>query len=195
MIVYLHGFRSSPNSNKAKLLRAALAARGFAAQFDCPQLPVSPRAAIDLVLERTAAVAPSELALIGSSLGGFYATWIAEQLGCAAALLNPAIRPWDDLRAHTGPQPVFHSDAVIDVRPEHLDELRAFDTPRVTRPRRYFLLAASGDAVIDYRDMRAKYADCRQHVIAGSDHSLSDFGRYMDEILSFCFQQTMGARQ
>jgi predicted esterase YcpF (UPF0227 family) len=192
MILYLHGFRSSPNSTKAKLLREALAARGCAAQFDCPQLPASPRAAIELLLERAAAVPPAQLALIGSSLGGYYATWIAEHIGCAAALLNPAIRPYDDLRAHLGAQPVFNSDAVIDVRPEHLDELRAFETARLTRPQRYFLLAATGDEVIDYNGMLAKYAGCRQHVIDGSDHSITDFNVYLDEVLDFCFLQTKG---
>ena len=101
-------------------------------------------------------------------------------------MLNPAIRPYDDLRAHLGAQPVYFSDASIDMRPEFLDELLAFDTPAITRPERYFLLAATGDAVIDYRTMVAKYAGCRQHVIAGSNHEISDFPQYLDEVLRFC---------
>lgn len=85
-----------------------------------------------------------------------------------------------------GTQPVFFSDASIDVRPEFLDELLALDTPTITRPERYFLVAATGDAVIDYRTMVAKYAGCRQRVIAGSNHEISDFPQYLDEVLQFC---------
>jgi predicted esterase YcpF (UPF0227 family) len=186
VIVYLHGFRSSPASRKATLLRAALAARGCADAYRCPALPVAPEHAIRRVLDEVDGVSPAGLALIGSSLGGFYATWIAERLGCRAVLLNPAIRPYDDLRAHLGQQPVYFSDASIDFRPEYLAQLEAIDTPAITRPERYFLLAATGDAVIDWRTMVHKYRGARQRVIEGSDHELSDFGQYIDEVLAFC---------
>jgi len=186
VILYLHGFRSSPQSNKAQLIRARLAQRGRLEEYLCPQLPASPRAAAQLI-EATARVEDSgRLALIGSSLGGYYATWLAERTGCRAVLLNPAIAPYEDLRAHLGIQPVFFSDQSIDMKAEYLDELRALDTPRVTRPERYFLLAATGDEIIDWRTMLAKYAGCRQHVIQGSDHQISDFARYVDEVLDFC---------
>jgi len=186
MIIYLHGFRSSPQSLKATLIGRALAARGRFADYVCPQLPASPRSAIASALAMAQAESPARLALIGSSLGGYYATWLAEQLGCRAALLNPAITPQRDLRAHLGRQPVYFSRDVIDVQPEYLDELAAIDTPRVTRPERYLLLAATGDQVIDWRQMRDKYAGCRQRIIDGSDHPLSDFANYLDEVLAFC---------
>src|SRR4051794_21081862 len=93
MILYLHGFRSSPHSSKAQMIGARMAALGSAADYQCPQLPASPRAAIDLVLQIAAPCAPSQLTLIGSSLGGYYGTWLAEHLGCKAVLLNPAVKP------------------------------------------------------------------------------------------------------
>lgn len=186
MILYLHGFRSSPSSRKAQQIQAAFAARGRADDYLCPQLPASPRLAIDLLLAATRLEDPARLALVGSSLGGYYATWLAERIGCRAALLNPAITPYVDLKDHLGPQPVFFSDASIDMKPEYIDELKAFDTPRITRPERYYLLAATGDAVIDYRTMVAKYAGCRQRVIEGSDHQIEDFAQYLDEVLAFC---------
>ena len=130
----------------------------------------------------------SRLALIGSSLGGYYATWLAEQVGCRAVLLNPAIRPQDDLAKYLGVQPVYFSDASIDFRREYLAELEAIDTPVITRPERYLLIAATGDAVIDYRAMTRKYAGARQDVIEGSDHELSDFALYLDQVLEFCDQ-------
>lgn len=185
LIVYLHGFRSSPQSRKAQLLRAHLQQRGLADQYVCPALPASPRAASKLALDAARAKPPDRVALIGSSLGGYYATWVAEKLGCRAVLLNPAIDPARDLQAHIGRQPVFFSDDEIDFRPEYIDELRQLDA-RITQPERYFLIAATGDAVIDYRTMVAKYQGARQTVIEGGDHELSDFAQHVDEVLSFC---------
>jgi uncharacterized protein len=186
VIVYLHGFRSSPKSNKAMQLRAALRSRGREDEFVCPELPVSPREASAAALAAVHGVEPSRLALVGSSLGGFYATWLAERLGCRAVVLNPAVHPDLDLKAHLGRQTVYFSDRQIELAADHLDELRAIDTPAITRPERYFLVAATGDEVIDWTQMTRKYALCRQRVIQGSDHALSDFGRYIDEVIAFC---------
>lgn len=186
MIVYLHGFRSSPASRKSTLLREAMAARGRSAEYLCPALAASPARAVEEVIRQIGSEAPERLALIGSSLGGFYATWVAEMLGCRAALLNPAIRPQDDLARYLGEQPVYFSAETIEFRREYLDELEAIDTPAITRPERYYLLAATGDTLIDYRSMVRKYAGARQRVIEGSDHELSDFAHYLDEVLAFC---------
>ena len=186
MILYLHGFRSSPQSKKAQLVRRAMTARGRLDDFLCPQLPASPRSAAQLIEAAARLEDPRQLALIGSSLGGYYATWLAERVGCRAALLNPAITPYEDLRGHLGTQPVFFSAQTIEVKPEYMDELRTLDTPCITRPARYFLLAATGDEVIDWRTMAAKYAGCRQQIIDGSNHEISDFGAYLDEVLAFC---------
>ncbi len=185
MILYLHGFRSSPQSRKALTLHQHLQARGHSERYACPALPASPRVASQLALDLAQTVAVDQLALIGSSLGGYYATWVAENLGCRAVLLNPAIDPARDLQAHIGRQPVFFSADQIDFRAEYIDELREIDTT-VTRPERYFLIAATGDRVIDYRMMTAKYRGARQRVINGSNHELSDFSHYVDEVLSFC---------
>ena len=186
MIFYLHGFRSSPQSTKAQLIRARLAERGRLDEYLCPQLPASPRAAARLIEAAARLEDPKRLALIGSSLGGYYATWLAERIGCRAVLLNPAITPYDDLQVHLGVQPVYFSQQNIEMKAEYLDELRELDTPRITRPERYFLVAASGDELIDWRTMIAKYAGCRQRVIDGSDHQISDFAGYADEVLTFC---------
>jgi predicted esterase YcpF (UPF0227 family) len=192
VIVYLHGFRSSPASRKATLLRQAMAARGRSAEYVCPALPAAPLAAIEAVLAAAGGTLAPDTALIGSSLGGYYATYLAERYGCRAVLLNPAIRPQDDLRQHLGVQPVYFSDAAIDFRPEYLDQLEALDTPAITRPERYFLLAATGDAVIDYRTMLRKYAGVRSRVIDGSDHEISDFADHIEEALQFCAAPATG---
>ena len=188
MIVYLHGFRSSPASRKATMLRQAMASRGQAAEYLCPALPASPARAVEETEALVEGIAPDRLALIGSSLGGYYATWLAERLGCRAVLLNPAIRPQDDLANHLGEQPVFFSDASIDFRREYLGELDSIDTPTITRPERYLLIAAMGDTVIDYRAMMRKYSGARQIIIEGSDHELSDFADHLEDVLAFCGQ-------
>jgi predicted esterase YcpF (UPF0227 family) len=170
-----------------------MATLGRSEEFRCPTLPASPRAAAEIALAATKDVPARGLALIGSSLGGYYATWLAERLGCRAVLLNPAIHPARDLRAHVGRQPVFFSDDEIDFRPEFLAELAALDVP-VTKPERYFLLAATGDTVIDCREMVNKYAGARQHVIEGSNHELTDFADHIDEVLGFCAMTSEGIR-
>lgn len=186
MILYLHGFLSSPGSVKARQVRAALARVGREADFLCPPLPISPRAAAEVALASAQLEEPGQLSVIGSSLGGYYATWLAERLGCRAVLLNPAVRPYEDLAGHIGWQPLAAGGGAVEVRPEYLDELRALETARLTDPGRYFLVAASGDEVIDYRKMLAKYADCPKRIVANSDHALSDFAEYLPEVLAFC---------
>ena len=167
------------------MLREHLQRRGLADQFICPALSASPRMASQLALYACRGKPSERVALIGSSLGGYYATWVAEKVGCRAVLLNPAIDPARDLQAHIGRQPVFFSSDEIDFRPEYIDELRALEIG-VTNPERYFLIAATGDTVINYRMMVAKYYGARLRVIEGSDHELSDFVQYIDEVLSFC---------
>ena len=186
MILYLHGFRSSPLSMKSRLLAAQMQALGRADEWLCPQLPASPKLAIELALSLVKDVTPAQLTIIGSSLGGYYATWLAEQLGCRAVLLNPAIVPLLDLEQHVGVTTAFHSDEPFEFRRDYIDELRAFAVPAISRPERYFLLAATGDEVLDYRDMVAHYAGARQTIIDGSDHGISEFADYVAPVLQFC---------
>jgi predicted esterase YcpF (UPF0227 family) len=186
MILYLHGFRSSPSSMKARLVGERMEALGLADQLICPQLPASPKAAMELALSLIEDVPAEALSIVGSSLGGYYATWLAERVGCRAVLLNPAIVPLQDLDKHVGVTTQFHSDEPFEFKREYIDELRALAVDKISKPERYFLIAASGDEVLDYRDMVAHYAGARQHVIDGSDHAISEFPDYLDAVLAFC---------
>ncbi len=186
MILYLHGFRSSPRSYKARVVGEKMAALGRASELICPQLPASPKEAMALALTLVEPYDGGELAIIGSSLGGYYATWLAERIGCRAALLNPAVYPLTDLDKHVGVTTEYHSDKVFEFKRAYIEELGALAVPAITRPERYFLLAATGDEVLDYRDMTMHYAGARQHVIEGSDHAIAEFGQYVDEVLAFC---------
>ncbi|GAA0223516.1 hypothetical protein GCM10009125_10670 [Castellaniella daejeonensis] len=208
MILYLHGFRSSPDSAKARLMAGAMAERGLAADWCCPQLPASPAAALDLALgllrDRLGAPAavgggddsPADrLTVIGSSLGGFYATWLAERLGCRAVLLNPVVHAARDLSTQVGSHRTFHGDEPFEFLPGHVDELARAeaDIPVLTRPERYFLLAATGDEVLDWREMRDRFAGSRQRIIEGSDHGISDFADWLPEVLEFALGGAMPA--
>jgi len=186
MILYLHGFRSSPRSFKARLVQERMLAAGRASDLICPQLPASPKAAMELALLLAERHAPDNLAIVGSSLGGFYATWLAERLGVRAVLLNPSVDPLASLEKHVGLTTAWHSDEPFEFRRAYIDELAELKVARITRPERYFLIAATGDEVLDYRDMVAHYAGARQHVIEGSDHAISEFAEYVDEVLAFC---------
>jgi uncharacterized protein len=185
MILYLHGFRSSPLSFKARMIAERMAALGHEAEFLCPQLSASPREAIDLAAGLAAGIAPERLTLVGSSLGGYYATFLAERLGCRAVLLNPAVKPPRELEKYVGVTTTFHSNERFEFKAEYVDELKALAVERITRPERYFLLAATGDELLDWREMVAHYPGARQLVIEGSDHGISDFAQYLDRVLGF----------
>ncbi|QBE64466.1 YqiA/YcfP family alpha/beta fold hydrolase [Pseudoduganella lutea] len=185
-ILYLHGFRSSPLSMKGRLLGERMAQLGRTADYVAPQLPPSPQLAMEQAMALVQGVPASELAIIGSSLGGYYATWMAEQLGCRAALLNPAVTPLTSLERYVGMTTMFHSGEPFEFKREYIAELGELAVPAITRPERYYLMAATGDEVLDWRDMVAHYPGARHHVIDGSDHGIAEFAHYVDEVLAFC---------
>lgn len=186
MILYLHGFRSSPQSFKARHMAERMQALGRQAEYYGPQLPASPAEAIKLALDIAVQGPAQELTVVGSSLGGFYATWLAEHLGCRAVLLNPAVKPPRDLESYVGVTTQYHSDEPFEFKREYIAELRALALDKITRPERYLLIAATGDEVLDWREMVAHYPDARQIVIEGSDHGISEFADYADAVLAFC---------
>ena len=182
MLIYIHGFNSSPASSKAAAIQRELERRGRGADFLAPALPHSPAAAAALLaqLVRT----HHDACLIGSSLGGFYATWLVETHGVRAVLLNPAVRPYDLLAGEIGRQKNFHTGEEYDFTAQHINELRQLEVESIT-PERYLLLVTSGDEVLDYRHAVEKYRGARQIVIEGGDHGLSDFAHYLDTVLAF----------
>ncbi|MFU2486661.1 YqiA/YcfP family alpha/beta fold hydrolase [Thauera sp. WH-1] len=187
MIIYLHGFRSAPASIKARALRARMVERGLADRFWCEQLPVSPRAAIalaeaEIARARAAGLSPT---LVGSSLGGYYATWLAERHALRAALVNPAVVAPLELGAYVGMQDNMYTGDRFEFTREHLDELRAIEVPTITHPERFWLLVETGDEVLDYRHAVSKYAGAHQTVLEGGDHGFSRWNDYLDAVIAF----------
>jgi predicted esterase YcpF (UPF0227 family) len=190
-LLYLHGFRSSPRSFKAQRMAAWMQAHRPDVRWWCPQLPPSPREAVDGLLQGTADWPRDGMAVIGSSLGGFYATVLAERLGCRAVLINPAVEPARDLAKYIGEQTAFHDpEEHFFFRADFVDELRELHPPAISAPQRYLALIATGDEVLDWREMAARYAQCELHVVEGSDHALSDFDAHLPRLLGFLGLQT-----
>jgi predicted esterase YcpF (UPF0227 family) len=191
LFVYLHGFRSSPQSTKARLTEQALAdyrARGWQIEWYAPQLPASPQEAMHLVKAEIAQRHYDVLCIMGSSLGGYYATYLAEQYPAArTSLLNPAVFPARDLERYVGTQTNWHDGSPFEFKPEYVQELEALRVERLTAHERYYLVAATGDEVLDWKEMMMKYPGANQVVIRGGDHAISDYPTYLPEILRFHF--------
>jgi uncharacterized protein len=163
----------------------------MAAQFPhitwwCPQLPPSPKAAAELMAQGTAHWPAQNMAVMGSSLGGFYATWLAAQRNCKALLLNPAIDPARDLTKYIGEQTAWHNPAEhFYFAPEFVDELRALEVGPLPHPERVWALIAKGDEVLNWREMTARYPDAHQVIMEGGDHAISNFETYLPQVLDF----------
>lgn len=188
MIVYLHGFRSAPSSIKARALKRHMEARGLGSAFWCEQLPVSPREAITLVeaqLARCRVPGAPPPTLVGSSLGGYYATWLAERHGLKAVVVNPAVVAPLSLEAWIGTQTNLYTGESFEFTHAHIDELRALAVPRISRPERFWLLVETGDELLDYRVAVDHYAGARQTVLEGGDHGFSRWNDYLDDVLDF----------
>ena len=187
MILYLHGFRSAPASIKARALQQHMQARGLGTAFWCEQLPVSPRQAIALIEAQIARCAGrgEEVTLVGSSLGGYYATHLAEHHGLRAVLINPAVVAALELEAYVGVQHNMYTNTCFDFTTTHLDELRALEVPVLAHPERFWLLVETGDEVLDYRHAVHKYAGARQTVLPGGDHGFTRWNDYLDAVIAF----------
>jgi len=187
-IVYLHGFRSSPASIKARQLEAAVAALPTAhrPRLHIPALTHGPSEAVAQVAAWIGSGARGEpLTFVGSSLGGFYATHLAERYGARAVMINPAVHPARDLAPWLGSQTNLHTGEMFEVMPHHFGELMALAVPKITRPERYFLLVETGDELLDYREAVAFYAGAWQYVRGGGDHTFTDFDAQIPAILRF----------
>ena len=185
-IVYLHGFRSSPASVKATQLRAAVEALPQARrpELHVPDLQRAPRIAIAQVA-RLVQAARGPVTVVGSSLGGFYATHVAERFGVRAVMVNPAVRPYDDLQPYLGLQTNLYTGEAFEVTVAHFAELRELGVRAITRPERYFLLVETADEVLDYREAVAHYAGAWQYVRGGGDHAFQDYAAQLPAILRF----------
>ncbi len=188
LLVYLHGFRSSPRSSKAVLTGEAVKALASAdntIDWYCPQLLASPKQSMAMVTKYIDQSKADRIVVIGSSLGGFYANYLAEKYACKAVALNPAVRAARELAPHVGMMTSYDSNEPFDFRPEYIDELIALQVERISNPDHYFLIAAKGDELLDWSEMSMFYEGAHQLILEGSDHGIADYADHLPRVLEF----------
>lgn len=183
LVVYLHGFASSSQSEKALITKAFFQQHLPDVELLMPDLPYTPTEAVAAIHHALNGRRPD--AVIGSSLGGFLATYLAEQIGCYAALINPAVAPYDLLSQHFGTyrHPVLQQD--FSVAPHHMPLLAELEY-RPSAKERYLVLLQQGDEVLDYRKAVEFYAGCTVDVQQGGDHSYKGYANCLPAIVKFC---------
>lgn len=184
-IVYLHGFVSSPQSRKAVMLGDYLRNCVTGIDYFVPELHHRPRRAIEQIEAGLRGLAAEDLTLVGSSLGGFYATVMAERLGCRAALLNPAVRPHAHFARYLGAQRNLYTGEEFELTRDHVEDLRALDLLAITQPGRYWLFVETGDVVLDYREAVDFYKGALQTVVRGGDHALVSFPEHVPDLIAW----------
>lgn len=190
MILYLHGFRSSPKSAKSQLFHQVMQARGQDHLLLSPMLPASPKEAMALCLSLVKDIKPSELCIVGSSLGGYYATYLAEYLDCRAVCINPSVYAARDLSTQLEVRTQYHSEDPFEFKASYIKELADLFVPVLQKPSRFLLLAGMQDELLDWREMQARYAGAKQIIAPDQDHAFSGFEQYLPQVLAFIFQST-----
>lgn len=188
LLVYLHGFRSSPRSSKAVMTGEGIKAISnleYSFEWYCPQLLASPKESMAMVEDSINRTGADRIVVVGSSLGGFYANYLAEKYDCKAVVLNPAVRAARELAPHVGMMTAYDSDEPFDFRPEYIDELRSLQVEKISNPSRYFLITAKGDELLDWQEMVGFYPGAKHLVLEGSDHGIADYADHLPQVLKF----------
>ena len=185
-LLYLHGFNSSPESHKAQVVKQFMHEKGCDDLLLCPAIPVVPEEArlfLEQLVEST--LTTHELSFVGSSLGGYYATYLAEKYSGTAVLVNPSVKPYETLASYLGENKFYFEDDWWDFNETHIEQLKAMDVATITSPNRYLVLLQTGDETLDYRQAEKKYKDAHCIVEQGGDHSFVDFERFIAQIIQF----------
>lgn len=186
LLLYIHGFLSSPLSHKAQQVQAWLEENRPDIDYVCPALTAYPDQSVSVLENIIEEHQPEPVYLLGSSLGGFYATWLGEKHNLRAVLVNPAVTPHRLIGEHLNRDlQNYHTDEHYRLRPHHIDQLRALDRDRLQYPANYWLMVQTGDETLDYRQAVEKYRSCRQLVEEGGDHTFQNFDRWLPEIFAF----------
>ncbi|MGF1700631.1 esterase YqiA [Photobacterium makurazakiensis] len=186
LLLYIHGFNSSPNSLKAQLMAEYCRHERADIRVEIPQMPNYPAEAVAFIEAYVQQfVGEYQIGLVGSSLGGYISTWLNEQFQLPAVLVNPAVKPYELLQDYLGEQQNPYTGERYWLEPKHIEELRQIDVASIPRPEQFWLLQQEGDEVLDYRQAVDKYAACRQTVEPEGDHSFVGFERYPADIIKF----------
>jgi len=186
-LLYLHGFNSSPQSLKAQMISRYMHEKHCQQQLLCPQIPAIPgeaRLFLEQLVEQTLLQHP--LSFVGSSLGGYYATYLAEKYSGSAVLINPSVKPFETLATYLGENKFYHSDMVWNFDESHIAQLKAMNVEHITSAERYMVLLQTGDETLDYREAEARFKQSHCIIEQGGDHGFVGLERYIPQIMAFC---------
>ncbi|MBN4063544.1 esterase YqiA [Cardiobacterium sp. AH-315-I02] len=185
-LLYLHGFNSSPQSHKAQLIMQYMRERKLLDLLICPQIPVVPsdaRVFLEKLVEES--LENYSLSLAGSSLGGYYATYLAEKYSATAVLINPSVHPYDTLRAYLGKNKFYFDEGYWDFDESHIRQLEEMNVETISKAQRYLVLLQTGDETLDYREAELKYKNSQCIIEQGGNHSFAGLERYIPQIMQF----------
>ena len=185
-LLYLHGFNSSPQSYKAELISDFFKDKKSSDLFICPQIPAVPDEAkryLEQLVEEV--LNHHQLSFVGSSLGGFYATYLAEKYGGSAVLINPSVKPYETLKDYLGENKFYFEDGCWEFEEKHIQQLKDLNVAEITKIERYLVLLQTGDETLDYKEAELKYKESRCIIEQGGDHSFVGLERYLDHIIEF----------
>lgn len=185
-LLYLHGFNSSPQSHKAQLITQYMSSRNSLDLLICPQIPTVPEEArvfLEQLVEET--LENHRLSFVGSSLGGYYATYLAEKYSGSAVLINPSVKPYETLKAHLGENKFYFDEGCWEFTESHIQQLKAMYVKEITEAEHYLVLLQTGDETLDYREAELKYKNSHCIIEQGGDHAFTGLERYIQQIMQF----------
>ena len=185
LLLYLHGFNSSPKSVKAQQMADYLALHHPDITIEIPNLSPYPQDAWLQIEQLIAGYPAHQLGVVGSSLGGYYATKVNQQFNCPAVIINPAVKPYELLVDYLGENTNPYTQVKFNLAEQHIDELRALDCLALVHPETIWALLQTDDEVLDYNQATTKYEMARLTVEQGGDHAFIGFERYLSDILTF----------
>ncbi|AGH80245.1 hypothetical protein PCNPT3_01515 [Psychromonas sp. CNPT3] len=187
ILLLLHGFHSSPKSKKSQQMQAYLSLHHPEITFICPQLPCLPEDVWQLLCDLKEQYKDAAIGVIGSSLGGYFATKLAQEFALKTVLINPAVTPYHLLTTYIGDQIQPYTGEKYEINSDYMGKLQALDVESLRFPENIWLLQQEGDEVLDHCHAKIKYAHCKITSEKGGNHSFSGFERFIGEILTFLF--------
>ena len=187
-VLYLHGFLSSPQSVKAQSTVQWFARNYPATTIHTPALSNYPSKVfgqLDNYISTHPQLLEDGLKIIGSSMGGYLATYLVERLGGKAVLINPAVKPYELLVDYLGEHVNPYTNEVFHLVNDDMELLKALDTQVLKTPQAYRVMLQTGDETLDYRQAQTKYAGATLMIEEGGDHSFINYTNHLPDIATF----------